>query len=184
MNSKIIIVFFRTIFENHFSQFSEKEQVYNFVSPKVRRLIEILLQYKPSKRVAPEQPENDTNKAQVNDSESKNSEDAESTYETNTAKGAENNSESAEPTAPLTICDSYIRYKNDKANRWKNKRKFQNKQQNVHKPKASVDESEIVCGVIFVKSRLIATVIHYLLSVSTFFRFFRLDEKNDNSSLF
>ncbi|XP_065199938.1 endoribonuclease Dcr-1 [Planococcus citri] len=151
----------RTIFEDYFSQYTEKEQVYNFVSPKMKRLIEILLQYKPSKRIIPESNQSTNNVVGENDE--KNVQDDKLNKE-NIPANQNENSETLEQSAPLTICDSYIRYKNDKANRWKNKKKFQNKQPHHNRPKSSVDESEIICSVIFVKSRLIATVIHYLLS--------------------
>lgn len=142
----------------------------------MRRLVEILLQYKPSKRIAPEQ--NDANGAQSNDNnENKNLKNTPATDNEISVIKTDENLDSPEPAAPLTICDSYIRYKNDKANRWKNKRKFQNKQLNSNKPKSTVDESEIVCSVIFVKSRLVATVIHYLLSVGIFKSNFKFEKK-------
>lgn len=126
------------------------------------RLIGILSQYKPSKRIVLEnaaaessQPGESPTGTSVEESKAETPE-----AEIKAAAGAE----ASEPT-PLTICDSYIKYKNDKANRWKNKRKFQHKPHHT-RPKSLVDESETVCCIIFVKSRLIATVIHYLLSVS------------------
>ncbi len=146
-------IFCRTIFENYFSQYTEKEQVYRFVSPKVKRLIDILKCYKPSKRPE-EEPNPETASTPQGDEKSKDEK-----CENAEAGGAEN-----EVQTPLTISDSYIRYKNDKANRWKNKKKFQNKQ--VHQRiRSQVEDSETVCGLIFVKSRLVASIIHYLLSV-------------------
>ncbi|XKL67863.1 hypothetical protein PGB90_003354 [Kerria lacca] len=144
----------RTIFENYFSQYTEKEQVYKYVSPKVKRLIDILQQYKPSKRLDLENANNESIISICNE-------------KLNSCNNREKNNENFvntenESQTSFTICDSYIRYKNDKANRWKNKKKYQNKHD--HKTKLSIEESEIVCSVIFVKSRLIASIIHYLLS--------------------
>lgn len=145
---------FRTIFENHFSQYTEQEQVYNFVSPKVKRLIDILLSYKPSK---PPEPEVTEEKAP-----STSNEEVEGAEESKTEEIA--NPETPSLTS-LTICDSYIRYKSEKANRWKNRRKFPPKKLHI-RVRVPLEESETVCSVIFVKSRLVASIIHYLLSVS------------------
>lgn len=127
-------------------------------------MIEILQCYKPSKRLQEETTSNDDNAAPTTSNDH-------NTYNDEIIDGKENVSKlgsvlESEVAPTLTICDSYIRYKNDKANRWKNKKKYQNKQPHA-RVKTQVNDSEIVCCIIFVKSRLISTIIHYLLSVSS-----------------
>lgn len=137
--------------------------MYNFVSPKVKRLIDILLSYKPSKPPEPEVNEENTPSAS--------SDAVEIAPDNKTEEIA--NPEITSSTS-LTISDSYIRYKNEKANRWKNRRKFPPKQLHI-KIRVPLEESETVCSVIFVKSRLVASIIHFLLSVSNFIMYLQLD---------
>lgn len=166
----------RVIFDDFFSQHCGKELAYKFMSPKVKRLIQILLRYKPSQRMTINEKKDGENNEHVN-----NNAETDGTADNNNVTpssllatvadkdSARNYSGAAEKTGCLTMVDTYLQYKHEKLNRWRARKRGYAKQFLPPRPRHQlINQSESVRGIIFVKNRLLAMVIHYLFAVSKY----------------